>query len=857
MRKLFFLIFVLLFASSAYALDNKAPAPTYHWSVWGDGFTLFGSAEAACFETFAKPDTSGLNIYGIGGPDSRYPPQDDGSVSCLSKPKNGADPASFIAWIKVGALCTGGSVPTGDQKACQCKGSELYYEKYAQCGNKYNGPGPRKEPKICPKPTPTAGAGQQPNSNPGCGDPIYPGTGAVVEQESDFSVVNTGFSLARTYSSRITSTDEGTIRLFGRHWTSRFDTRMVAESDNLLNPEIPACVISSVNNKVFCPDLSSVLTRTAVPAVVSVLRPSGGREVFRMVNGVAVGEADSNSRLTTGLNSNNEITWTFVDGDSDEIEKFAPDGKLLSISTRAGVTQTLTYSTGASNDTSVSRFPADAPICTHVQANELPPAGRLMCVTDNWGRQVQFEYTSVGQISKVISPDNQTYTYKYGGVTGNCQTSGGFNVACPNYLTSIVYPDGKEKIYHYNEAALINYGVACSSDMNVLENYGSVPNLLTGITDENGTRTLSWGYDCAGYATTSEHAGGVDKVEMTYRFSVDGADDRHTVKFFSGMPGNAVATNTTWLYKRVLGVPKFYSMPSGSCEGRCPTTTEYKFDANGNVTYALDLIGNVTNYEYDLTRNLETKRITAVGKPIVQTTSTIWHATLNVPAQINSPLRKTSFTHDANGNVLTRSEQATSDADGSQGASAAAVGNVRTWTYTYNNVGQILTATGPRTDVLDKTIYAYDTKGNLASITNAVGHVTSLSDYDGNGRVGRITDANGLVTTYTYSPRGWVRQRTVTGGGASETTNYDYDAAGQVIQVRMPDNSSISLTYDDAHRLIKISDNLGNSINYTLDLLGNRVAENVTDNGGNLSRQITRVFGENKIRAGTVTGVVQ
>ncbi|MRV76870.1 RHS repeat protein, partial [Duganella sp. FT92W] len=74
--------------------------------------------------------------------------------------------------------------------------------------------------------------------------------------------------------------------------------------------------------------------------------------------------------------------------------------------------------------------------------------------------------------------------------------------------------------------------------------------------------------------------------------------------------------------------------------------------------------------------------------------------------------------------------QATTDANGAQGFNATATGSARTWTYTYNAAGQVLTARGPRTDADDTVTYSYDANGNLATVANALGHVTTLSNYD-------------------------------------------------------------------------------------------------------------------------------
>ncbi len=266
------------------------------------------------------------------------------------------------------------------------------------------------------------------------------------------------------------------------------------------------------------------------------------------------------------------------------------------------------------------------------------------------------------------------------------------------------------------------------------------------------------------------------------------------------------------------------------------------FDSNGNLSTHIDFNGTTTQYTFDLSRNLETSRTQAVGTAQASSTTTSWHPTYRIPVQINEPLRRTIYTHDANGNVLTKTEQATSDANGSAGAAAVVTGTPRVWTYTYNTFGQVLTAKGPRTDVNDVTTYVYDNQGNLISVTNPAGHVTTMSNYDAHGHVGTITDPNGVVTNLTYHVRGWLLSRAVTADGITETTTYTYDGVGQMTKVTLPDNSTVNYTYDDAHRLTRISDHLGNSINYSLDNMGNRIKEEVKDNTGALTRQVTRVY---------------
>jgi RHS repeat-associated protein len=65
---------------------------------------------------------------------------------------------------------------------------------------------------------------------------------------------------------------------------------------------------------------------------------------------------------------------------------------------------------------------------------------------------------------------------------------------------------------------------------------------------------------------------------------------------------------------------------------------------------------------------------------------------------------------------------------------------------------------------------------------------------------------------------------------------------GQLTRVTLPDGSFLTYTYDPAHRLTGIADNLGNRIAYTLDLLGNRTKEEVFDPGNVLAQTRSRVY---------------
>ena len=190
--------------------------------------------------------------------------------------------------------------------------------------------------------------------------------------------------------------------------------------------------------------------------------------------------------------------------------------------------------------------------------------------------------------------------------------------------------------------------------------------------------------------------------------------------------------------------------------------------------------------------------------------------------------------------------QSTTDIDGSKGFGASFEGLPRAWAFAYDAHGHVLSMDGPRTDVSDVTHYVYyadnDTdpgkRGNVASITNALGHTTQFLAYNAHGQPLTIVDPNGLTTKLAYDLRRCLRSRNVGG----EITIFDYDLVGQLKKVTLPDNSFLAYSYDTAHRLTSISDSFGGSIAYILDGMGNRTQEQAFDAGGTLAQTRSRVF---------------
>lgn len=266
-----------------------------------------------------------------------------------------------------------------------------------------------------------------------------------------------------------------------------------------------------------------------------------------------------------------------------------------------------------------------------------------------------------------------------------------------------------------------------------------------------------------------------------------------------------------------------------TCGGQSKVTT---YDANGNVASKTDFNGNITNYTYDLARNLEINRTEAVGKPEQRTTTTQWHAEFRLPVQIdvfdrnNTRRKRTTFNYDTQGRVLAQTEIDIASEES------------RTTTNSYNALGLLASVDGPRTDVGDVTRFEYDAQGNRIKTTNALGQKTLVTQHDAHGRPLSLTDPNGLLTELAYDARGRLQRQSVDG----QITSFAYDGVGNVTALTLPTGASLHYTYDAAHRLIAIQDSAGNTITYTLDPLGNRIKEEITDPAGALTRTHARIY---------------
>jgi len=247
-----------------------------------------------------------------------------------------------------------------------------------------------------------------------------------------------------------------------------------------------------------------------------------------------------------------------------------------------------------------------------------------------------------------------------------------------------------------------------------------------------------------------------------------------------------------------------------SAGGAVQTTTYFH---DGDIATVTDATGLVTSYTYDLLGRPVSKKVMSDTYPSGLTTTVVFD-NLNRPTVETDP----AVTDRVTGAVHTRRASTVYDADGnltSQTVSDLTGGDAsRTGSGTFNSHDQQVTATdamnltttygydsyGNKTKVINaagtETDYAYDPNGNATTTTlkawtgdpvnpSAPADVVLESRaYDPAGRVASVTDAMGWVTSYTYTDDGLTA--TVTRSdpahpGTSYVAETDsYDAAGNV-----------------------------------------------------------------------------
>jgi RHS repeat-associated protein len=476
-----------------------------------------------------------------------------------------------------------------------------------------------------------------------------------------------------------------------------------------------------------------------------------------------------------------------VDGDYDVRGNFAV-GKLFwngLNKTWALQRNKITYTFNSSGLLSKQVDPAGLALVTYTYVGN-----QLSTATNAVGHKVQFTWTN-GKVTAVTDPNQGVWTYSYNG---------------NGMLESVTSPGSSPDVrtYHYESAV--------------------APQLLTGISI-NGSRYSRYDYFPDKRVKESGLAGGEVRDTFTY------GPNQTTVT-------NAAGQATTYTFTSVFGQLKLSTVSraaTATCGAAAATTV---YDGNGYIDYTLDWNGRKTDYTFDAAGKPQ-KMTVAAGTTVASTEEYVW---------AGEDLTQVLY-RDANNTAYRRVTYSfyPSTAGYAKGLPSGMVDDdlrtaaqrVYSIAYTFNANRTLATQTVTRAlpgGASAPTTIAYDALGNVASVSNALGHPVLLSGYNGLGLPGRQTDPNSVVTDHAYNPNGTLYTQTVylPAGARGKTYHYNHDR--QVTDIFHATGRVDRFRYNAAGRLANFGNALGEYVNLNYD-----VGANVA--GVNASRSVPSASG--------------
>ncbi|WP_251359126.1 RHS repeat-associated core domain-containing protein [Kangiella sp. TOML190] len=433
------------------------------------------------------------------------------------------------------------------------------------------------------------------------------------------------------------------------------------------------------------------------------------------------------------------------------------------------------------------------------------------------------KYSSDGRILKITNPDGISHSYTYSGTTLTKITHSSGRYLTLTWsggkLRKITDPAGNQYLYNYSGAYLSSVTKPGSPALTKTYIYGDsrFPGALTQI-NINGTKYATFSYHSNGKGASTAHWASNSVQVEKHSFSYGSTNTTTT---------NPLGHKQTYRYDVINGVKKLKRVDRIAATD-CPAANrQVTYDNNGIVKSTFDWKGVETLSNYDSNGLLQSQTY-AKGTAEERTTTYTWIANENRISSIQTADSKLENTYHASGRLAS--------AKTTNLASYGTAGETRTITYTYTNysngIMSKMVIDGPRTDVTDKLTYNYDSKGNLTTIVNALGHTTTYSNYDVLGNPRRMTTPNGLIVDYTYDARGKVLTQKVHHPAGVQTTSYQYNAMGQVLRVNLPDGNYLRNQYDQAYRLIKTLDRNNAYIYYARnansDVVSRRIIKETT-----------------------------
>ncbi|HYF34239.1 MAG TPA: RHS repeat-associated core domain-containing protein [Prosthecobacter sp.] len=452
-----------------------------------------------------------------------------------------------------------------------------------------------------------------------------------------------------------------------------------------------------------------------------------------------------------------------------------------------------------------------------------PVLGMIKQVVLPNGRAVRFKKTGTKWL--LMQPLDIPYVLVQSGtdfLLGHPDTKQIWTYNTNGQLTKV--EDGKGNVHNLSYTATRLTGVSDGLGRTLTLTYTG--SFLTKVTDQNNRETtftytgsvLTSASDIGGHVTTYGNSGGlptsITRPEANVLFTqtytggkvtsqTERGTDTSTLVYGAGTTTFTDPTSATLVDNYTNGRLTSHVDQAG----KAITMT---YDAAGRRNSVTDRLGNRTLLTYHALSGQVATVTNVEGK--LTTMAYKWRTFMGIPfydlTKVTFPDGGTrAFTYDAKGNITQYTDQAG-----------------KSWKYTYNNNGQVLTSTNPLGGV---STYTYDARGNLASSQDFDTGVTTYT-YDVFNRLTLVTRPGGATVIMAYDAEDRLTSVTDERG---KVTTHAYDNNGRLITATDPDSNAISFGYDVLDRVAQTTDRLGKISSLTFN--SRRLLDTLTDRNGN------------------------
>ncbi len=344
---------------------------------------------------------------------------------------------------------------------------------------------------------------------------------------------------------------------------------------------------------------------------------------------------------------------------------------------------------------------------------------RVLSYTDTYGKVIRYEYDAVGNLSKIIYPDNTAVTYAYDAnhnlirVTDWANRVTSYTYDVNNRVVGVTKPDGSVTTTVYDNKQRVTSTVERTATGAVITGFEYTYDDLSRIIEE---KVLA------------------NSTKMCYTYDNLSRVTARTVKKLSD---NSVVSTETFNYDAAGNVT---SAPDSSFQY---DTNNRLISFNGN-TVSYDLDGNMlSNASLTCTYDSANRLVSAGGHTYTYNAEDVRIRNLCTDED-------TTYTYDTNGKLSKLLCKTTGGVTTKYVYGRGLIGeevNNTFKTYHFDCRGSTIAITDANGNITDT--FAYDTYGKLLSRTG-----TSKVIFGYNGRDGVVTDDNGLIYMRAryYSP---------------------------------------------------------------------------------------------------------